>query len=127
MDLRKSLVTPPGILVTVALLAIYALYALRQALIWKSPFYLALALLAVIGCIGTALVRPWSRHAVYLLTAGFIVGWLHSIYAGFIAGYFTFAFRSRLDIVRSLAPGLAMVLLSSACSMYVYRHFKTPR
>ena len=102
-----KLITPPGILVTVALLAIYVAWALQIALIEKSWLLAAAAAVALIACMGTALMKSWSRYLVYLITAGFIGKWCLSMYDGLRAGYFDFQFGSSRQAILSLAPGPA--------------------
>lgn len=122
-----KLITPVGMLVTVALLAIYSVYAFMTAYIERSWPFVVAGLLAVGACAGTALLKPWSRFLVYLLTGGFIAKFAHSVYAGVAAGYFGFQFPSPLTAARSLAPGLAMVLISCVCCVLVFRHFMQAR
>jgi hypothetical protein len=118
-----KLITPPGLLVTVALLAIYVAFALQTALIEKSWLLAGAATVALVACIGTALMKPWSRHLVYLITAGFIGKWCWSIFDGFRAGYYGFQFGSSREAILALVPGLLMVVLSCVCAWLVYRHF----
>jgi len=120
-----KLITPLGLLITVALLAIYVAYAIQIALIEKSWPLAAAAAVALIACIGTALMQSWSRYLVYLITAGFIGKWCLSMYDGLRAGYFEFQFGSSRQAILSLAPGLLMVLLSCVCTWMVYRHFRS--
>ena len=49
-----KLITPPGMLVTVALLAIYSAYASWTAFIEKSWIYAIVALVSLAACVGTA-------------------------------------------------------------------------
>ena len=111
-------------LVTVALLAVYGAYMSWAAYVGSSWLHALIALVALIACVGTAVLQPWSRYLVYLLSAGFIVSWSYSVYAGYAAGFFDFFFASPLDVLRSLAPGLALVALSAACSYAVFRHYR---
>jgi hypothetical protein len=119
-----KLITPPGMLFAVALLALYGVYSAWFAVAGNSLAYALVAAIAFAACFGTAILHPWSRYLVHFLTAGFIGAWLHSIYTALRAGYFEFAFSSRLDAVRSLVPGLVLVVMSCACSLLVSRHFK---
>jgi hypothetical protein len=118
-----QLITPVGLLLTVALLAIYSAYAFMIGTIERSELLIAGGVVAVIASYGTAMMRPWSQYLVYGLAAGFVVKWLHSIYYARSAGYFSFAFSSWTELFRSLAPGLVLVVLSGACSYLVFRHF----
>lgn len=111
-------------LVTVALLAVYGAYAAWTAYVDRSWLHALVTLVALVACVGTALLQPWSRYLVYLLTTGFLAAWSHSVYEGYVAGYFRVFFVSPLDILRSLAPGLALVVLSAACSYAVFRHYR---
>jgi hypothetical protein len=51
------------------------------------------------------------------------VKWCWSIYDGWRAGYFGFQFGSTPEALRSLLPGLALVVLSAICSWLVHRYF----
>ena len=119
----KKLDTPLGMLLTVALLAIYAAYAFLTASAIRSWMFVLVGAVAVCACIGTAMLRPWSRYLVYVLTAGFIGNLAYSIYAGAEAGYFSFQFQTPGAAARSLVPGLVMAVLSAACCVLVYRYF----
>ncbi len=119
-----KLITPPGMLLTVALLVIYAAYAFLIGAIEESWLLLFGGVVALIAGYGTAMLRPWSRYLVYTLAGGFIgkLGW--SIHAGARAGYFGFQFGSAHEMARSLTPSLLMVVLSCACCVLVYRHYR---
>lgn len=117
------LITPMGLLLTTALLAIYSVAAAKVALVERSyPLAIAAAVSAV-ACGGTAYMQRWSQYLVHLMTAGFVAKWAWSVYDGYRAGYFDFQFGSPLESLRSLAPGLAMVALSGVCSWLVHAHF----
>lgn len=118
-----KLITPPGLLVTTALLAVYSAYAAWAAFIERSWLLAGFAVVAVAACLGTALMRPWSRYPVYLLTTAFCGAWLLSVYDGIRVGYFEFAYSSPLEVARALVPGLLLVTLSAVCSYLVFRHF----
>lgn len=120
----KGLITPPGILMTVAMLGLYGLYAAAMAFIEFSVMYAIVSVLAITACLGTAVLRPWSRFLVYTLTAGFTTVWVHSVYRGLTVGYFQLQFASPIQATKSLAPGLLLVVLSCACSWIVFRHFR---
>ena len=122
-----KLITPPGMLVTVALLAIYCAYAVQIGWIEKSWFLFAAAMIAIVACYGTAMLRPWSRFLVYLLTVGFLAKLAYSIYSGIASGYFDFQFASASEALRSLAPSLLMAVLSCICAVLVFRHFRATR
>jgi hypothetical protein len=111
-----KLITPMGMLITVALLAIYAAYAFWTAYIDQSGIYGLLGGFALVACYGTAMLRAWSQYLVYLLTALFIAAWCYSVYSGAAVGYFSFFFSSRLLAAKALAPGLALVVLSCLAS-----------
>lgn len=118
-----KLITPMSLLVTTALLAIYAVAATKVALIERSYPLAIAAAVSAIACAGTAFMRRWSQYLVHLMTAGFTLKWCWSIYDGWRAGYFGFQFGSTAEAVRSLLPGLALVALSASCSWLVHRHF----
>ena len=101
-----KLITPPGMLLTVALLVIYCVYAFLIGWIEKSWLLLAGGLIAVAATYGVAMVRPWSRYLVYLLTAGFFAKLGLSIYDGVRSGFYGFHFGSTAQIARSLLPTL---------------------
>ena len=87
-----KLITPMGMLITLALLVIYAVYAFRTAYIDESWIYGLLGVLSLAACYGTAMLRAWSQYLVYSLTALFIAAWCYSVYAGAAVGYFSFFF-----------------------------------
>ena len=87
-----KLITPPGMLVTVALLAIYCAYASWTAFIEQSWIHVVVALVSLAACVGAALLKSWCRYPVYALTVGFVVAWCYSVYAGIRVGFFGFFF-----------------------------------
>jgi hypothetical protein len=131
-----KLITPIGMLITVALLAIYAAYAFWTAYVHieylpdhldEAWIYGSLGALSLVACYGTAMLRPWSRYLVYVLTALFIAGWCYSVYSGAAVGYFSVFVPSRVLVAKALAPGLALVVLSCLASLYVFNHFRGAR
>ena len=118
-----KLITPPGMLVTVALLAIYCAYASWTAFIEQSWLYAVVALISLAACVGTAFLKSWSRYPVYVLTVGFVAAWCYSVYAAMQVGFFGFFFSSPAAAAKSLAPGLVLACLSLVCSCMVLRHF----
>ena len=122
--IRKiKLITPPGMLITTAMLAIYCAYAFMIGSIEESWVLLGGGLLSIAAAYGVAMLRPWSRYLVYLLTTGFIFKLGKSFHDAREAGFFEFQFDSSGDIVRSLVPSALMVALSLLCCWLVYRHF----
>jgi hypothetical protein len=119
-----KLITPPGMLLTTALLVIYCAYAFLIGWIERSCFLLAGGLVAMVATYGVAMVRPWSRYLVYLLTAGFFAKLGLSIYDGIRSGFFGFQFGSAAQAARSVLPALLMAVLSAACCTLVYRQFR---
>lgn len=122
--MRIKLITPPGMLLTVALLVLYSAYAFRIGSIEDSWILLTGSALSVVTAYGVAMLRPWSQYAVYLLAAGFIAKLGHSIHAGIVSGFFDFQFGSTNEALKSLAPSAAMALLSILCCWLVFRHFR---
>ncbi len=120
-----KLITPIGILVAVALLAVYAAYAFWTAYVDRSWLFVIVGAASFVACIGAAMLRAWSQYLVYALTAGFIVAWCHSVYAAAMVGFFSFFFSSTRLVVAALAPGLALVFISCAASYLTYRHFRS--
>jgi hypothetical protein len=118
-----KLITPPGMLLTTALLAIYCAYAFLIGSIEESWLLAAGGVVAVLACYGTAMLRPWSRYLVYVLAMGFTAKLAGSIIDAIRAGYFQFQFGSAREILWSLTPSLLMVVLSFLCCVLVYRHF----
>lgn len=114
--------TPPGILFTVALLVIYAAYAVLLAAVEKSPLIAAVGIAAAVAAVGTALLKPWSRFIVYALAPAFVAKLAHSVQAGVAAGYFSTRFNSHAQAAASLLPGLLMALMVVACCFIVHRH-----
>lgn len=117
------LITPPGMLLTTALLVIYSAYAFMIGWIEDSWPLRVGGALAVVASYGVAMLRPWSRHLVYLLTAGFIAKLAHSVWYANKAGFFDLKFGSMQRAVVSLLPSTLMALLSLLCCYLVFRHF----
>ncbi len=120
-----KLITPPGMLLTVALLVIYSAYAFLIGSIEDSWPLLTGGIVAIVASYGTAMLRPWSRYLVYALTAGFLGKLGLSIIAAIRAGYFDFQFGSTREILWSLTPSLLMTLLSCLCCALVFRQYRT--
>lgn len=120
-----KLITPPGMLLTVALLAIYSAYAFLIGSIEKSWVLTAGGVVSVLACYGTAMLRPWSKYLVYALALGFVVKLFGSILDAIRAGYFQFQFGSAKEVLWSLTPSLLMVVLSCLCCALVHLHFRT--
>ena len=120
-----KLITPVGLLIATALLAVYTAYAFQIAVIERSWPLAAAGGIAAIACIGTAFMKPWSRYLVYLVTIGFIGKWGWSVFDGIRSGYFDSKFGSSRTAMHTLAPGLAMVVLSCVCAWLVHRQFRT--
>ena len=118
-----KLITPLGLLVSTALLAIYAVAAAKVAIIERSYPLAVAAAVSAVACGGTAYMQRWSQYLVHLMTTGFVMKWCWSVYDGWQAGYFGFQFGSMPEALRSLLPGLALVLLSAICSWLVHDHF----
>jgi len=110
-------------LLTVALLVLYCAYAFQIGSIEDSVLLIAGGILSLVAAYGTAMLRPWSQYLVYLLAAGFFAKLGHSIYTGFVAGYFAFQFASVAEAAKSLGPSALMALLSLVCCALVYRNF----
>jgi hypothetical protein len=119
-----KLITPPGLLLTVALLVIYCAYAFLIGSIEDSIPLIIGGGVAVVATYGTAMMRPWSQYLVYALAAGFSLKLGYSLYTAWTAGYFSFQFGSTQEIARSLASSAAMTVLSLLCCWLVYRHFR---
>jgi hypothetical protein len=122
-----KLITPPGMLLTVALLVIYSVYAFLIGSIEKSWVLLVGGVVAIVASYGTAMLRPWSRYLVYALAAGFVSKLAQSVVAAIRAGYFGFQFKSTQQALWSLAPSLLLVMLSCVCCLLVSRHFRVAR
>lgn len=118
-----KLITPPGMLLTVALLIIYSVYALLIGSIEKSWLLIAGGIVSLLAAYGTAMLRRWSRNLVFLLAAGFMGKLGHSVVGAAQAGYFRFQFGTGKEALWSLVPSLLMSLLSLGCCVIVYRHF----
>jgi hypothetical protein len=122
---KIKLITPPGMLVTVALLVIYSAYAFLIGSIENSYPLLIGGVASLAASYGVAMLRPWSRNLVYLLAAGFVGKLGLSILEGIRSGYFDFQFGSQAEALQSMVPAMLMVLLSVACCVLVARHFRT--
>jgi len=115
--------TPPGILLTVALLVVYSGWAFLVGTFEDSWLLRIAGVIAIVASVGTALLKPWSRWLVYALAAGFIAKLAWSIIAAVRVGYFGFQFGTSTAALVSLAPSLLMAMLSCICCWIVYRHF----
>lgn len=111
-------------LLTVALLVIYSIYAFLIGYIEKSWMLLAGGVTSAIASYGVAMLRRWSRFLVYLLTLGFTAKLGQSIHAGVVSGFFEFQFGSVRESLRAVTPSLIMALLSYKCCVIVFRHFR---
>jgi hypothetical protein len=119
-----KLITPVGMLFTTALLAIFCTYAFLIGSIEESWLMLMGSLTAAVAAYGTAMVRPWSRYLVYLITAGFLLKLGSSILSAYQAGYFDFQFESRAAAIRALVPAVAVAVLGLVSCAVVHRQFK---
>jgi phosphate/sulfate permease len=121
------LVTPIGILIAVAVMALCGAYGVMQAVTDHSVIGAIAGAAALVAAVGAALLKPWSRYLVYVLTAGIVGVWIYSLYVAGKAGYFTL--YSPSQIVSQLAPGTFLVLLSCYCAYAVFRQFRvrTPK
>ena len=117
------LVTPVGILITVALLALYGVYASWIGVSQHSLLSGLSGVVAFVACVGAALLKPWSRYLVYLLSALIIGTWCYSLFSAANAGYFGLYTASQ--IARQLAPGVFLALLACFCTYAVFRQFRT--
>jgi hypothetical protein len=113
---------PLGILITVALLALYAAYAAYTAYWERSALQGLVSGVAIVACVGTAMLKPWSRFLVYLLTATFIAMWGYSIYGSIAAGYFSSLPTATL--IRLIALEACVAALFGFCAFAVYRYFR---
>jgi hypothetical protein len=111
-------------LLTAAWLVIYSVCAILIGLMEDSLPMQAAGAVAVLATYGVAMVRPWSRYLVYMLTIAFFAKLGLSIYDGIVSGYFEFQFDSSGAIARSLLPTFAMALLASISCAIVYRQFR---
>lgn len=118
-----KLITPAGMLFTTALLAIYGTYAFMIGMIERSlPLQLG-GVVSIVAVYGTAMVKPWSRPLVYLLTAGFFAKLSLSLYEAHRAAFFGFEFGSLREIAWSLLPSAVMALLGVLSCVIVHRQF----
>jgi hypothetical protein len=113
----KNPATPKGILVTVAFLALYCVFAIWFG--WTHHVWLIVAVgcLAGVACVGAANMLRWSRFLVYALSAGLATTWLYSIYAAARVGYF--GPLSWQSITLSL-------IVVCFCSQTAHRHLGNP-
>ena len=118
-----KLITPIGMLVTVALVTLFSVYALWIAHVDKSWIHALLGVLSLVASYGAATLQSWSQWLVYLLTALFVAAWGYSVYAGAAVGFFDIFYSSRMAALMALGPGIALVLLSCIASWNVFRHF----
>ena len=117
--------TPVGMLVAVALMALYALYGAWIAIGEHSVISAFGSAVAAVACVGTARLKSWSRYLVYLLTAALVGAWLYSLYAAAAVGYFDrYPIRQALWL---MAPGALLSMVSCVCAFLVWRHFRAVR
>jgi hypothetical protein len=115
-----KIVTPKGILVTVAFLALTCAFALWFGWTHRLWMMFAIGLVAGIGCVGAANMQRWSRFLVYAMSVGLAAAWLYSIYAAARVGYFhPLAWAT---IIVSLIPGVTLLLVALFCSLMAHRH-----
>lgn len=119
-----KLITPPGLLLTTAMLAIYAGYAFLISAVEDSVLLFIGGSLSVVGAVGAATMKPWSRYLVYVLSVGAAVKLSSSVNAAVEAGYFSFQFDSKAQRILALAPELALVVLGFLCCALVWHQFK---
>jgi hypothetical protein len=119
------LVTPVGILITVALLALCGVYGVWTAISEHSLIPAFIGVVAIVACVGIAMLKAWSRYLVYLLTVALVGTWAYSVYTAAIVGYFSLFSASQ--IVFSLAPGILLIILSCFCTYVVFRQFRASR
>jgi hypothetical protein len=112
---------PVRMLITVALLAVYCALACWIAITQRSWAFGLVAAVAMAACVGTAMLRPWSRFLVYLLSAALVLTWLHSVYVAYDAG--VFRMFSPMQNARLLAPEGVLMLLSCYCSYAVFTQY----
>jgi hypothetical protein len=110
-------------LLVVALLVIYAAGALLVASMEKSWLVGGASVAAAIAAIGTAVLRPWSRHLVYALTFALIGKLGYSLYAARVAGFFDM-FGDK--VLWSLLPSCVLTVLFILACWIVRRQFSTP-
>ena len=122
-----KLITPPALLLTTALLAIYSAYAFMLSSIEKSLLLFLGGLLSLVATYGVAMMRPWSQYLLYLLATGFLAKLAVSLYSAWIVGFFEFQYGSTQAIAGALIPTALMALLSAVCCWLVYRHFDDER
>jgi len=121
-----KLITPPGMLLTTAMLLIYSVYALMIGSIESSVPLLVGGVMAVVATYGVAMVKPWSRYLVYALTTGFVAKLADSIYWGVRSGYYSSQFSAPDEAVRSLLPSFTLFIMALVCCWIVNRHFTHP-
>ena len=121
-----KLITPPGMLFVTAVLSIYAAHAFLIGTAEDSATLLLGGVAAAIAVYGAAMVRPWSKILVFLLSGGYALKLALSMYSAWQAGFFAFQFDSARPLVLSLLPGVVMALLGAACCIIVQRQFAQP-
>lgn len=116
---------PIGMLITVALLALFGAYGAWAAVAEDSWIHALGGVVAIAACVGTAMLKAWSRYLVYLLTATLIGMWAYSVYTAVNVGYFSL--YSARQITLQLTPGILLILLSCCCTYLVFRHFRAAK
>lgn len=119
-----KLITPPGLLLTTAVLAVYAGYAFLISAMEDSVLLFVGGSLSVVGAVGAATMKAWSRYLMYVLSVGAVVKLSSSVNTAVEAGYFSFQFDSMRQRILALAPELAMVALGFLCCVLVWHQFK---
>jgi hypothetical protein len=119
------LITPVKILIVMALLALYGVYAGWMAIVERSLVYGFSAAIAIVACVGAALLKPWSRYLVYLLATAVVGSWAYSVYDAARVGYF--GLFSRSEVFIALVPEVFLMLLSCYCVYAVFTQFRVRR
>ena len=114
--------TPTPMLVTVALLVVYAVGAMMIGVAEKSWVIGGAALAAAVAAYGAATLKPWSRYFVFALALALVGKLGYSIYRAQAAGYFD-GFETGEAAFRSLVPIVTLTVLFLIACWIVHRQF----
>ena len=103
----------------------YGVYALMQAPNNPSVLLAVLfGLVSILGGVGVALSRPWSRFCIYIVSIGVVGAWLYTIVVTLQYQGWPNETVGVLGWLISLFPGTCAFVIAAGSSYLVTRHFR---
>jgi hypothetical protein len=102
-----------------ALFAAYGVYALVQSRANPQWLSVAVAGLSVLGGLGLLLGRPWSRFCIYIVSVAVAGAWAYYT----VLAVPTWPYRTLVDTIIALLPGMFLLVIAAGSSFVVTRHF----